>query len=47
MSTGDIDGVTKALDEGELTREQVYVCARRILKMLMTLRRIKKDLDKD
>ncbi len=47
MSSGDIDGVTKALDEGELTREQVYVCARRILKMLMKLRRIKKDLDKD
>lgn len=45
MSTGDIDGVTKALDDGELTREQVYVCAERIVKMLMKLGRIKKRLE--
>jgi len=47
MSTGDIEGVTKALDEGELTREQVSACAERILKMLMKLRRIKENLDSE
>jgi len=45
MSTGDVDGVTKALDNGELTREQVYICAERIIKMLMKLGRIKRELD--
>lgn len=45
MSTGDIEGVTDALDSGELTREQVYVCARRVLKTLMKIGRIKKQLE--
>ena len=47
MSTGDINGVTEALDNGELSREQVSVCAERIIKMLMKLRRIKKNLDSE
>lgn len=47
MSTGDVDGVTKALDSGELTREQVYTCAERIIKMLMKLGRIKRRLDSE
>lgn len=47
MSTGDINGVTEALDNGELTREQVSLCAERIIKMLMKLRRIKKNLDSE
>lgn len=46
MSTGDIDGVTNALDSGVLTREQVYVCAERVLKTLMKIGRIKKQLEK-
>ena len=45
MSTGDIEGVTEALDSGELTREQVYVCAERVLKTLMKIGRIKKQLE--
>ena len=45
MSTGDIEAVTKALDCGELTRKQVYVCAERIIRMLMKLGRIKRELD--
>lgn len=45
MSTGDIEGVTDALDSGELTREQVYVCAERVLKTLMKIGRIKKQLE--
>lgn len=38
MATGDIDAVTAALDSGELTREQVYTCAERILKSLSKLK---------
>ena len=45
MSTGDIEGVTDALDSGELTREQAYVCAERVLKTLMKIGRIKKQLE--
>ena len=45
MATGDIDGVTKALDSGELSREEVYVCARRVLKTLMKIGRIKKEME--
>ena len=45
MSTGDVEGVTKALDEGILSREQVIICAKRIVKMLMKLGRIKKQFD--
>lgn len=47
MSTGDIDGVTQALDSGELTREQVYVCAERVLKTLMKIGRIKNQFEKE
>jgi len=45
MSTGDVEGVTKALDEGILSREQVSICAKRIIKMLMKLGRIKSQLE--
>ena len=45
MATGDITGVTKSLDEGILTREQVMVCAERILKYIMKIKRIKDELD--
>lgn len=38
MATGDVDGVTAALDSGELTREQVYVSAERILKSISKLK---------
>lgn len=41
MSGGDIEGVTNALDTGELTREQVYPSAERILKMLMKIKYVK------
>ena len=47
MSTGDIEGVTQALDSGELTREQVYVCAERVLKTLMKIGRIKNKFEKN
>lgn len=47
MSTGDIEGVTQALDSGELTREQVYVCAERVLKTLMKIVRIKNKFEKN
>ena len=47
MATGDIDGVTKALDSGELTREQVYVSARRVLNMLMKIASVKKFMEKE
>ena len=47
MSTGDIEGVTQALDSGELTREQVYVCAERVLKTLMKIGRIKNQFEKE
>lgn len=47
MATGDIDGVTQALDSGELTREQVYVCAERIIRTLMKLGRIRNERSKD
>lgn len=45
MATGDITGVTKSLDDGVLTREQVMVCAERILKYIMKIKRIKDELD--
>ena len=47
MFTGDIEGVTQALDSGELTREQVYVCAERVLKTLMKIGRIKNKFEKN
>ena len=47
MSTGDIEGVTQALDSGELTREQVYVGAERVLKTLMKIGRIKNKFEKN
>ena len=42
MCTGDIDGVTGALDRGELSREQVIVCAKRVLNLIMKTKRVKK-----
>ena len=47
MSTGDIEGVTQALENGELTREQVYACAERVLKTLMKIGRIKNQFEKN
>lgn len=47
MATGDIDGVTAALDSGELTREQVCVCAERVLKMLMKIKTVKEFFEKE
>lgn len=47
MATGDIDGVTKALDDGELTREEVYVSARRVLNMLMKITYVKAFMENE
>jgi beta-glucosidase-like glycosyl hydrolase len=47
MATGDIDGVTNALDNGELSREQVYVSAERVLKMLMKITSVKQFLERE
>ena len=41
MATGEIDRVTEALDSGALSRQEVSVCAERILKMLMKLSRVR------
>lgn len=41
MATGDIEAVTNALDEGILSREEVSVCAERVLNMLMKLKTTK------
>lgn len=46
MCTGDIDGVTAALDSGELTREQVKVCAERVLNMIMKTKRVNELFNK-
>ncbi len=46
MCAGDIDGVTAALDSGELTREQVYKCAERVLNMIMKTKRVKELFEK-
>ena len=46
MATGDIDNVEKALNDGTLSREKLYINAKRILKMLMKIDRIKKILEK-
>ena len=35
MSTGDIEGITAALDSGSLSRETVKICAKRVLDMIM------------
>ena len=37
----------KMLERGELTREQVYVCAERGLKTLMKIGRIKNEFEKE
>ncbi len=46
MATGDVEGVTAALDSGELTREQVYTCAERIVKMLTKLKKANERMKK-
>ena len=35
MSTGDIEGITAALDNGSLSRDLVKICAERVLNMIM------------
>ena len=47
MATGDISGVAKALNEGILTREEVYVCAGRVLKMLLKLETVREFIAKE
>lgn len=47
MATGDIEGVTQALDSGELTREQVYVSAERVLNMLMKITSVKQFMERE
>ncbi|MBQ0083151.1 MAG: glycoside hydrolase family 3 protein [Clostridiales bacterium] len=42
MATGDIDGVTEALDNGTLKREQVKICAERVLNALMKTAKAKR-----
>ena len=46
MSNGDVQGVTNALDNGTLTREEVKVCAARVLTMIMKTNAFLKTLDK-
>ena len=47
MATGEIDRVTEALDNGTLSREQVSLCAERILRMLLKLARVKELFEKE
>lgn len=47
MATGDISGVAKALGDGILTREEVYVCAGRVLKMLLKLETVREFIAKE
>ena len=35
MSTGDVSGVTAALDRGIISRDEVKICAARVLTMIM------------
>lgn len=46
MATGDIDGVTAALDKGDLSREAVYPCAARVMRMLLRLKTVQDFLKK-
>ena len=46
MATGDIDGVTAALDRGDLSREEVYPCAARVMRMLLRLKTAQEFLRK-
>ena len=46
MATGDIDGVTAALDKGDLSREEVYPCAARVMRMLLRLKAVQDFLKK-
>lgn len=46
MATGDIDGVTAALDKGDLSREEVYPCAARVMRMLLRLKTAQEFLRK-
>ena len=41
MTNGDIDGVVRALENGELTREQAYICARRVIGLLLKLKAVR------
>ena len=41
MTNGDIDGVVRALENGELTREQAYTCARRVIGLLLKLKAVR------
>ena len=46
MSDGNVNGVTEALDNGTLTREEVKICAARVLTMIMKTNAFLKTLDK-
>ena len=45
MSTGDVSGVTAALDRGIISRDEVKICAARVLTMIMKTNAFKKNLD--
>jgi beta-glucosidase-like glycosyl hydrolase len=47
MSTGDVAGVSAALDTGALSREEVKICAARVLTMIMKTNAFKKTLEVD
>lgn len=46
MATGDIDGVTAAPEKGDLSREEVYPCAARVMRMLLRLKTVQDFLKK-
>lgn len=45
MTNGDIKGVSEALESGEITREDAYICARRVVKMLLKLKVVRDSFD--
>lgn len=45
MSTGDVSGVTAALDRGIISREEVKICATRVLTMIMKTNAFLKTLE--
>lgn len=44
MSTGDVAGVSSALDTGAISRKEVEICAARVLNMIMKTNAFKKTL---
>ena len=45
MSTGDVEGITMALDNGSLSRDLVKICAKRVLDMIMKTNAFLKTLE--